>query len=178
MRMAFRTIVNTPHEIQMGQKIWFRGIEGYDTVSVTANNSGFTPLDAVRRFFGFDYDLMNQAATACNNAGEVAVVRTLSPRLLLVPKTRGRGNTEFFIEDLFQAATAICAVNLHFTHYGFLQGRFPKEEALTVIEAMLSPRLATTIERVVIDVDERVVDKFIKELRSASLLERIRSIYE
>lgn len=126
-----------------------------DAISATANAPGFTPLVAVARHYGWDYRQLEAAAAACNNKGEVAIVTSVEPKLFLVPATKGHGDAKFLIVDLLKATSEIAVKGLHFTHFGFLQGRFPETEIADILAEILNPRVRVTLQRLVFDIDVR-----------------------
>lgn len=89
MDIHFRVISNTPDETSMGQKYWFQPAVECDAISATANAPGFTPLVAVARHFGWNYRMLEAAASACNDKGEVAIVTSVEPTLF--PETEIAG---------------------------------------------------------------------------------------
>lgn len=72
-----------------------------------------------------------------------------------MPATKGHGHAKFLITDLLKAASEIAVQGLHFTHFGFLQGRFPEEEISDILGEILSPHLPRTLQRLVFDIDVR-----------------------
>ncbi len=165
MDIQFRAIKNNYDEISMGHKLWFPPTIGCDAVSATANAPGFTPLVAIGRYFGWDYKILEGAASACNNRGEIAIVNNVKPLLLLVPATKGDGDTKFLIKDLLKAANKIGVEGLHFTHFGYLQGRFPEQEVTDILREILKPSMALTLKRLVFDIDERAASKLYELIR-------------
>jgi hypothetical protein len=155
MDIHFRVIRNTPDETSMGQKYWFQPAGDCDAISATANAPGFTPLIAVARHFGWDYRMLEAAASACNNKGEVAIVTSVEPKLFLVPATKGHGDAKFLIVDLLKATSEVAVRGLHFTHFGFLQGRFPETEVADIIAEILNPGGRVTLQKLVFDIDVR-----------------------
>ena len=75
--------------------------------------------------------------------------------LFLVPKTKGNSNTEFLIEDLIYANYEMRIKNLHFTHYGFIQNKLPKNELEIIIQYLRRLSLKRSIKKIMIDVDKR-----------------------
>lgn len=165
MNLSFHAISNTPHEIAMGHKIWFEPVPGCDVISATANAPGFTPLIAVARYFGWDYDMLERAAAACNAKGEVLILTSVVPTLVLVPATKGRGNTNAIVSDYIDALHALKPKCLHFTHYGFLQGRFPLKEIAVVLDALLGATMPLSIHSLFVDVDVRWSREFYSLMR-------------
>ena len=155
MNLSFNAIIITPDEIAMGHKIWFEPISACDVISATANAPGFTPLIAIARHYGWSYDLIAREAAACNESREVAVVQSVKPTLMLVPATKGRGNTARIMFDYLGALNSIKPKCLHFTHYGFLQGRFPEKEIAIVLDILLSGYIPPSIHSLIFDVDIR-----------------------
>ena len=154
MNINFQIIKNTPDEIYMGHKIWFEPVPGCDVVSATANAPGFTPLIAIARHFGWDYDMIARAAAACNEEGKVIALRTLTPTLMLVPATKGRANSKLMWGYL-KALHDLNPKSLHITHYGFLQGRFPAIEISRVLDQLLGRHLPSSLQMLTVDIDER-----------------------
>jgi hypothetical protein len=155
MNLSFNAITNTPHEIAMGHKIWFEPIRGCDVISATANAPGFNPLIAIARHYGWNYDLLARAVTACNGSSEVVILQSVTPTLILVPATKGRGNTNDIMYEYIAALWEIKPKCFHFTHYGFLQGRFPAKEIAIVLGTLLSGNIPRSIHSIIFDVDIR-----------------------
>lgn len=165
MDIYFRGIGNSHDEISMGHKYWFQPAVGCDAMSATANVTGFTPLIAAARHFGWDYGVLEAAASACNDKGEVAIITAVVPKLFLVPATKAKGNSKFLIEDLLKAVIEVAIEGLHFTHYGFLQGHFPEEEISDILRAILSSYPHPTLQRFVFDIDIRAKDRLYDLMR-------------
>jgi len=165
MDIEFRTIRNTHDETSMGHKMWFHPAARCDAISATANAPGFSPLAAVARHFAWDYEMLETAASACNDRGEIAIITSTVPTLFLVPATRGHGDAKFLITDLLKATAKVGAQGLHFTHFGFLQGRFPEEEITVVLDEILSLRVPLTLQRFVFDVDIRAESRLYDLIR-------------
>jgi len=155
MEIVFREMPHSYDEVVMGHKIWFPDSIESDALSATANSDGFTPLTAIARRYGWDRDLVEQASRECNRIGEVAVISDVKPMLLLVPRTKGKTEVTFLVEDLIAAANALKVDVLNFTHFGFVQNRLPKEEVNSILMAMMNPKVESTIRVVVWDIDFR-----------------------
>lgn len=155
MNLSFHTISNSPDEIYMGHKIWFEPVPGCDVISATANAPGFTPLTAIARHFGWDYGMLERAATACNEKGEVLIVTSVVPTLILVPATKGHGNTRKLMWDFINALAATEARCLHFTHFGFLQSRLPQQEVAVILGHFLDLVFPDTLKSITFDIDVR-----------------------
>jgi hypothetical protein len=145
-------------EILMGQFIWFHPCEDADAISVTANPEGFTTQNRVGQLLGYDQEVMINAAKACNEKYEIAILNKSTPPLLLVPQTYGKKDSLFLINDLIAACNHLKVKKLHFTHFGFIQKELPKNEVEQILWVMLDPHIQSTIETVVWDVDSRVKD--------------------
>ena len=130
MKIEFRETKHIYDEVYMGHKIFFHPCYETDTISATANTGGYTPLTAIARQFGWDRELIKQAAESCNARNEVAIVREVKPTLLLVPKTKTMApeKVKFLTKDLLDAASKNGSEILHFTHFGFTQGEYPEKE--------------------------------------------------
>ena len=145
----------------MGHAIWFQPAADCDGISATANTQGFTPLHSIDRHFGWERAVVTNAAASCNEKGEVCVV-PFSPKLLLVPATRGRGDPSFLIHDLLSACRAAGVRALHFTHFGYIQGRLPTTEVEAILSCLLSNVNQLGLDRIVFDIDKRVEAEFFK----------------
>jgi hypothetical protein len=165
MDTLIRVVNNTADEIRLGHKLWYYPVPGCHAISATANASGFTPLSAIVRRFDWDRQLIERAVHVCNRRGEVAILANLSPNLLLVPATKGRGEARRLAQDLFRAAGAINAERLHMTHYGFLQGKFPRDEIASVLDVFLSLGPNSSLAMLVVDIDRRGQKDFYDLLR-------------
>ena len=87
--LSVRVIEHSQTEYQMSHKLWFAPATGVDAISATANASGFTPLTAIARTYGWQRDQLEAASAQCNRRQEVAVIKALFPTLMLVPRTQG-----------------------------------------------------------------------------------------
>lgn len=171
MFLAFRPIKRTPDEIRMGQALWFNPVDDCDGISATANITGFTPVRAIGRRLAWDRVVVNQAAAVCNVRQEVCVV-PFSPKLLLVPATKGRGDSGFLIRDLIASCRSAGVRSLHFTHWGFIQGKLPAKEVASIMSYLISNVSTLPLQNLVIDIDARVESDFFKLLISGELIGR------
>jgi hypothetical protein len=158
MKIIFRPIPHNPTEIIMGQFIWFHPCEDADAISVTANPEGFTTQNRVGQLLGYDQEVMIDAAKACNDKYEIAILNKSTPPLLLVPQTYGKKDSLFLINDLIAACNHLKVKRLHFTHFGFIQKELPKSEVEQILRVILDSHIQSTIETVIWDVDSRVKD--------------------
>jgi hypothetical protein len=159
MKIIFRPIPHDPVEIIMGQSIWFHPCEDADAISVTANPEGFTTQNRVGQLLGYDQEVMINAAKACNEKYEIAILNKSTPPLLLVPQTYGKKDSLFLINDLFAACNQLKVKKLHFTHFGFIQKELPKSEVEQILRVMRHTLGESSIDTVVFDVDARVIDE-------------------
>jgi hypothetical protein len=167
VHLNFHIINNTHDEIAMGHKLWFEPIHGCDVISATANAPGFTPLIAIARHYGWDYDMLARASNTCNVSGEVVIVQSVTPTLVLVPATKGCAPIGAIMADYLRALRAINPNCLHFTHYGFLQGHFPTSEVAVVLNGLLGGLLPHSIRALIVDVDIRRSAEFYNLMRPA-----------
>lgn len=145
----------------MHHKLFFSHYRKADAISATANMDGFTVLNAIKMHFGWDTEMLREAAEQCNKRGEIAVLKDLTPRLLLVPRTKVQSaeRTKFYIEDLLKAADAIKVLGLQFTHYSFTNRISFDEELIEIFRVLFSPALETGIDLLVFDIDYRCTEK-------------------
>lgn len=99
--------------------------------------------------------MISSASQQCNSRYEIAVISELKPTLLLVPSTQGDGDTGFLVKDLVNAANAVNADVLNFTHFGFIQNRLPKNEITTILDYFMDPSVKSSIRVIVWDIDFR-----------------------
>lgn len=136
MKIYFNETRHTLDEIEMGHKIFFRPCNDADTISATANSRGFTPLTAIVREYQWDRELIREASEACNLTGDVMIVTQVKPTLLLVPKTRDMSKVADFTKKLIDKTNDLGSQVLHFTHFGFTQGRYPTNEMKIILIEM------------------------------------------
>jgi|GEM_PF-2221603 len=161
MEIIFREMHHTYDETAMGHKIWFPDSVESDVISATANCNGFTPLIAITKRYGWNLELIKRASAQCNQRGDIAVLDHLSPKLLLVPSTKGKMEANFLVTDLINASNAIAADVLNFTHYGFIQSRLAVAEITSILKILLDPKTSSSIRVVVWDIDSRFKRKMI-----------------
>jgi hypothetical protein len=145
----------------MGHKLWFPESIESDVISATANIDGFTPLTAISRKYGWRNDLLTAASAQCNIRNEIAVIKELTPTLLLVPSTKGKGDTDFLIKDLIKATNAVKADVLNFTHFGFIQNKLPIYEIQSILDVLFDENFKSSIRVIIWDIDFR----FKKEMK-------------
>jgi hypothetical protein len=155
MEIIFREMPHSYDEVVMGHKLWFPESIESDVISATANVNGFTPLNAIARRYNWNNAMISSASQQCNSRYEIAVISELKPTLLLVPSTQGDGDTGFLVKDLVNAANAVNADVLNFTHFGFIQNRLPKNEITTILDYFMDPSVKSSIRVIVWDIDFR-----------------------
>ena len=155
MEIIFREMPHTYDEVVMGHKLWFPESIESDVISATANIDGFTPLNAISRKYGWRNDLLTAASAQCNIRNEIAVIKELTPTLLLVPSTKGKGDTDFLIKDLIKAANVVKADVLNFTHFGFIQNKLPIYEIQSILDVLFDENFKSSIRVIIWDIDFR-----------------------
>jgi len=155
MEIVFREMPHTYDEVVMGHKLWFPESVESDVISATANINGFTPLTAIARRYEWSNRILTSASAQCNSRNEIAVMKELSPTLLLVPSTQGKGDTDFLIKDLISAANAVKADVLNFTHFGFIQNKLPKSEIQSILNVLFDNNIKSSIRVIIWDIDFR-----------------------
>ncbi len=179
MKLIFCAREHTSDEIFMGHQLGFPAIRGIEAISATANARGFTPLTAIARKYGWQNDQLEAASVECNSRQEVAIINTLSPTLLLVPKTRGDDGgllvVDGLISDLLDAVNHLSHRSLHFTHFGFMQGRPPELAMLRILQFLLNPTQASTLDVLYWDIDIRGLKELINIYAIVSRHYRLKS---
>jgi hypothetical protein len=159
MKITFRVHMHTHEEIQMGHKLGFTGIAGVDAVSATANEEGFTPLNAAVRAYGWDRDLIAETSIECNKRQETAILNYLTPTLLLVPRLVGKLSYKYTVEgcaiDLLLACKHLKIKRLHFTHFGFMQSFKARQYFVKILEIFMNPLIQIPIEELIWEIDFR-----------------------
>jgi hypothetical protein len=128
-----------------------------DTLTVTANLMGMSPLDIISGKFNWNQLRVRHAATRANRFSKVAVLRDLKPKLILVPRTNGRQDASALMDEMLEAAEAIDSEVINFTHYGFVQDRLPKIEVNSVMLKLSEINGKSKIRVVIWDIDSRYV---------------------
>jgi hypothetical protein len=162
MRIILRSHTNTDEEIASGQKVGFTSIRGIDAISVTANLNGTTPMSAVLKYLNVDKKTIRKIADYSNTNGHVELFKYW-PNLILLPPTRaeiGRHkDVEFYTIKMLKICNAENFKELHFTHYGFMNGIFQKLEIRRILAIMLNPLIYTTLETIYWEIDSRYIDE-------------------
>jgi len=152
-----------PTEIMMGHYIFFRPIQEADTISVSANMGGFTPMHQVISAIGLDRNEMTQFAESVNEKWEVGVVKHGQRRLMVIPKTRGDSYVypqRCLATDLLLACKAEDVHTLHFCHYGFIQNKLIETEVNRLFSIILNPLIDKQFHMdFIIEADVRIVNK-------------------
>ena len=169
LHISLREVENTDYEVQMFQKIWFATFPEADTVSVSANLSGFTMINAVSRALGYDWDHVKEIAKTANQNREVICLQDLTPRLIIVPKTDGKDDslTRKLLTQVINDANALGTKILHMTHYGFCNNLSYGTDPSIIFRELLNPHLSTAIESVVFDCDSRAKHRMFNIFKSS-----------
>ena len=177
MQFTFRVQKNTDGEIQLGHKLSFTVAEGVDAISISANPNGFTPLTAAFRALHLDHKDFEDEIIDCRKQNIVIELKNQpfnSLKLILVPPTRGRTSKHHTYEYYMTRILEICNVNnsknLHFTHYGFLNGGYHLDEVLRVMKTLLHPLAFTTLEHIYFEIDERYYREFLNIFRHTNYI--------
>ncbi len=136
-----------------------------DGVSLTANNIGFTPFCGVRSAYDWpERQEFTAACNACNKRRAICVIPDINPTAFLVPKTHGRLQDDYLIDDLMNAVEHMKIRKLHFTHFFYLCNRLPADE-ITVILRSINKRNTqndNTIITIVFDIAKNHEESFKK----------------
>ena len=155
---------------RINEEDWFLSkIDGKNyAVSMTANFEGFTPSNAMIRDYEWDEKEIIRIAESCNTMQEVMIFDYFSPELLLVPKTKGKSNTEALMKSLIEAANYINAEYLHFRNYSyFIRGLEATNEVTDIFNYFLNPKLETSLKEVLFDVgDKKIIDIYNEVIKS------------
>ena len=95
------------------------------------------------------------------------LVRAVTPTLILVPVTKGRGSRRNIEYGYLKALHQLEPKCLHFTHYGFLQGRLPSVEVSCFLNLLLGQLLPKSLHILNVDIDERRSQEVFNLMRAA-----------
>jgi hypothetical protein len=154
LNIKLRPIQRQLFEIQMGHCSCGYTIPGVDCVSATANADGFTPLTSLMRVYPWNRDFIVEACEECNQKGVPMLFENLSPRLVLVPQSKGELNpnlTRAYAKCLFEGNVR----NLHFSHYGFVQNRLALSEIDEILAAIEGEHEKANEITLYVDIDSR-----------------------
>ena len=122
---------------------------------MTANPEGFTTQNRVGQLLGYDQELMVDAAKACNDKYEIAILNKSTPPLLLVPQTYGKKDSLFLIHDLIAGCNHLRVKKLHFTHFGFIQSHDATKDFVRILEIFLNPLIELSLRELIWEIDIR-----------------------
>jgi hypothetical protein len=150
-----------------------------DTMSVTANPMGASPLKIISSKFNWNQLRVHHAATRANRFSKVAVLRDLKPKLILVPRTQGENDASDLIDEMIMAAEEIHTETINFTHYGYVQKKLPEAEIVSVLRRLAEKNSNTLIRVLIWDIDSRYLEQtrvlcqnyFYKKLGSEGMLQ-------
>ncbi|MCX7258960.1 MAG: hypothetical protein NTU46_01250 [Burkholderiales bacterium] len=126
-----------------------------DTMTVTANPMGMSPLQIIASKFSWNLLRIHHAATRVNRFAKVAVLRDLKPKLILVPRTTGEKDASELMGELLEAAESVQSEVLNFTHYGYIQEKLPEVEVESVLKKLSEIKNKSSIRVVIWDIDSR-----------------------
>jgi hypothetical protein len=182
MKFTFRVQKNTDSEIKLGHKLSFTVAEDIDAISISANPNGFTPLTAAFRAMNLNHKDFEDEIFACRKQDVVIELKNQpfnSLKIILVPPTRGLPTKHHTYEYYMTRILEICNINnlknLHFTHYGFLNGGYHLDEVLRVMTTLLHPLVFKTLEHIYFEVDERYYREFTSIFRHVNYIFKTRN---
>jgi hypothetical protein len=155
VEIIFRPIEHRFYDPNKELEVQTVSISDIDAVSATANMGGFVPLRLIAYEYGWDTEILKVAVKECNERGEVVILNQLKPTLFLVPKTKDKSNTLFYITDLLNAMNYLEIKTVSFTHHCFIFGNLRGDEISTMLEVMLNPLTKSTLKKVIWDIDTR-----------------------
>lgn len=163
LNILFQPRAPHPTEIAMGQYIFFNPIQEADTISVSANMKGFTPMQQAVSAIGLDRNEMSRFADQVNDKWEIGVVKHGARRLMVVPKTNKHSYgypKRCLVTDLLLASKAESVNTLHFCHYGFIQHKLIEEEVERLFNIVLNPFVDSHFHMdVIIEADVRIINR-------------------
>jgi hypothetical protein len=163
LNILFQPRAPHPTEISMGQYIFFNPIQEADTISVSANMGGFTPMQQAVSAIKLDREEMTRFAEQVNDKWEVGVVKHGLRRLMVVPKTNKRSYAypkRCLTTDLLLACKAESVNTLHFCHYGFIQNKLIEEEVERLFSIILNPFVDSQFHMdFIIEADVRIINR-------------------
>jgi hypothetical protein len=169
--LTHHVIKHHTDELHMRHKYWFDYFPGCDGISASANMDGFTVLNAIKMRFGWDTDLIRQAADTCNEKDEIAILDRLTPKLFIVPRTKVDDpvKSRFYMTDLLAAADAVGIRELQFSHYSFTDHLGFKREWETVLEMIYYQQTTAKLDHLVLDIDARIFRKVLRFIRNRGI---------
>lgn len=163
INILFQPRAPHPVEIAMGHYMFFRPIQAADTISVSANMRGFTPMNQAVSVIQLNRDEMIRFAEDVNERWEVGVVKHGLRRLMVVPKTRGNSYSypkRCLTTDLLLACKSEDVHTLHFCHYGFIQNKLIEAEVNRLFSIILNPLIDSQFHMdFIIEADVRIISE-------------------
>jgi len=165
MRFIIKTHEHTDTEIQMHHKYGFSLVRGFgrvgslDCMSASANSKGFTTLHAIANICKWNDEQLKFYEDIVNEHHIVRYLDDFQPNLILVPKTRGsnrsKNSPEYFITEIIKQCNHRNIKRLHFTHYSFIESKFPAKEITSILNILLNPLTYQTLDEFYFEIDSR-----------------------
>jgi len=170
MKLILRVHTHTNDEMLMGHKVGFTPIDSLNRygyiISATANDRGFTSLNAIARAYKWDTRKINSYVFDCNFNNRITIPGTFLPKLLLVPQTHGSSKAKYaaehYITEILMYTNYFVTKKLHFTHYGFIQSKFPSYEIKNILKILLNPLTHITLDEIYWEIDSRHLNEMIE----------------
>jgi hypothetical protein len=138
---------------------YVRSLEA-DTISVTANPTPGSPLSIVVNKLNLDKARIHKAAVKSNRYSKIAVLESMSPRVILVPKTFGNQDVSELIDEMIESAKECGSEVINFTHYGHIKNEVPEKEVKSIFMRFAKKGPGSGIKVIVWDVDARHIQTF------------------
>lgn len=177
MEFILRVQEHTPEEIHLHHKISFSGVD-YDErykeiprknfISVDAQLDGFTCLNAVSNFYGWNTDKLKEDCEEINCEKNHKVFFELNPVLVLLPLPTGdmdlENSREFYFTETIKFLNWYNADSIHITQFSFLE-KFSASEAGKLLKILLNPLTIKNFNKVYWEIDSRFVNVMLQTFR-------------
>jgi Cft2 family RNA processing exonuclease len=119
MKIILRPIFATKSDPKGKKPLGYRKIEDADVVIATANACTGGPLAKIANAYGWNEKMILSASKKSNRRKCIAVIETISPSLIIVPKTLSAEQARDYTQIVLEEIKKIDARTLNFTHFGF-----------------------------------------------------------
>jgi Cft2 family RNA processing exonuclease len=119
MKIILRPIFASKSDPKGKKPLGYRKIEDADAVIATANACTGGPLAKIANAYGWNEKMLMSASKKCNRRKCIAVIETINPSLIIIPKTLSAEMAKDYTKIVLGEIKKIDARTLNFTHFGF-----------------------------------------------------------
>jgi hypothetical protein len=97
----------------------YRALQDAELVTATANAASWSTLHQISEKYNWRYQQLLTASKKVNKRKKLAIIESVTPSLILVPKCVGHEDSSRFVDEMIESIYSIKCQILSVTHFAF-----------------------------------------------------------